>query len=382
MGKRNYIYLFALVAFLSFCSNKEEPIDKGNPINSSIEENLKSIKGNSIQIDPSVFNDMNITPQELIADLKKADIKSVHFMVANYWDGSKDDKLFQPKYLKALKDNGIEAWIMLLGNVFYGKTPLPAEWEMEFITPFPGLSSYSFHNDNFVEWQVKRVKKILMNYDFIGVEFAESYFPEWKTIYKNGFYGDVSLYALTKFTKEYLGLDQEPLEFDKIKSNDVFYKRWQDFRVDAVINFNQKIKYAVKSTREDVLFASWGIAIRNGSLNELREHFALDMPRIVKEVSPDIFFIQTAAQDWGDSTLKSDYMKEYEYVRQELMKANPNVKIGIQADIASLSYHNSKLEKRVPKWWLEFMKESTDIGYYTNTAYEYAFTKKQGVWIK
>ena len=75
-------------------------------------------------------------------------------------------------------------------------------------------------------------------------------------------------------------------------------------------------------------------------------------------------------------------MKEYEYVRQELMKANPNVKIGIQADIASLSYHYSKLEKRVPKWWLEFMKESTDIGYYTNTAYEYAFTKKQGVWIK
>ena len=75
-------------------------------------------------------------------------------------------------------------------------------------------------------------------------------------------------------------------------------------------------------------------------------------------------------------------MKDYEYVRQALIKANPDVKIGIQADIASLTYHNNKLEKIVPQWWLEFLQESTDIGYYTNTAYEYGFKKKQGVWIK
>lgn len=136
---------------------------------------------------------------------------------------------------------------------------------MEFITPYPGLSCYSFHND-----------------DFVGVEYAESYFPEWKTIQSDGFYGDISLFARTKFMKEFLGLEEDAYPFDKIRNDAELYKKWQDFRVDAVVNFNHKIKDAVKTTKKETLFASWGIGIRGGSLAELREHFALDMPRIAK----------------------------------------------------------------------------------------------------
>ena len=382
LEKRITYLLFLLVVLLVGCGNKNRAVVQKYSTTISVESNLKSIKGNSIQIDPTVFNRMNIPPEDLIADLKKANINSIHFMVANYWDGSKNDDLFKPKYLQALKDNGISAWIMLLGNVFYASTPLPKEWEMEFLSPYPDISSYSFHHDDFVEWQVNRTKRILENYDFVGVEFAESYFPEWKTVDKKGFYGDVSDYARKKFTKEYLGLTVDVFSFDEIRADPKLYKSWQDFRVDAVVNFNKKIKEAVKSTNESTLFASWGIGIRGGSLGELREHFALDMPRIVEEVSPDVFFIQTASQDWGNSNLRSNYMHGYEYLRQALIEANPNVKIGIQTDIASLSYHNPNVSKRVPQWWLEFMDESTNIGYYTNTAYEYAFTKLQGIWIK
>lgn len=375
--------LISLSALILSCSGKGNDDENGTNLPEEVkrEQNLKSIKGNSIQVDPYIFNDLNITPEQFIADLKKADIKSVHFMVAKYWDGSKDDKLFVPKYLKALKENNIAAWIMLLGNVFYSETPLPQEWEMEFITPYPGLSCYSFHNDDFVDWQVKRTKRILENYDFVGVEYAESYFPEWKTIQSDGFYGDISLFARTKFTKEFLGLEEDAYPFDKIRNDAELYKKWQDFRVDAVVNFNHKIKDAVKTTKKETLFASWGIGIRGGSLAELREHFALDMPRIAKEVAPDVLFVQTAAQDWGDTSLPSNYVREYEYVRQAIVAANPNVKIAIQADIASLSYHNKEVEKRVPTWWLEFMKESTKMSYYTNTAYEYGFIKRQGIWI-
>ncbi|WP_221412318.1 hypothetical protein, partial [Dysgonomonas sp. 511] len=31
-------------------------------------------------------------------------------------------------------------------------TLLPQEWAMEFLTPYPGLYFYSFHNDDFVTY--------------------------------------------------------------------------------------------------------------------------------------------------------------------------------------------------------------------------------------
>ncbi len=345
--------------------------------------NLAKSKGNSIQIDPYALYSLGITPSELVADLKKANIKYVHYFLVNYWNGSKNDDLFKKEYLDALEENGIGVWLMLLGNCFYGKTTFPKEWEMECLTPYTGeICFYSFHNDEYVDWQVLRVKNIVKNYNFIGIEFAESYFPEWKTIYDNGFYGDVSLYARRKFTRQYLGPDADVLSFNTIRSDPDLYKKWQDFRSDAVVNFNKKIKEAIKSTNPKVLFASWGMGIRDGSLKEIREHFGLDMERIVKEVKPDLFYIQTAAQDWGDPGLKPHYLLEYSYIVNALKTAAPDVPLGIQTDIASLSFHNPDLEKRDGKWWSTFMNLSLSTGYYTNTAYEYSFYKRQGLWVE
>ncbi|NDV79823.1 hypothetical protein D0T57_12720 [Dysgonomonas sp. 511] len=271
---------------------------------------------------------------------------------------------------------------MLLGNCFYEPTLLPQEWAMEFLTPYPGLYFYSFHNDDFVNWQVERVKRIMRNYDFVGIEFAESYFPEWKTIDNNGFYGDVSLYARQKFIHEYLNQpNSEVPDFASIRSNPELYEKWQDFRVDAVLNFNMQIKNAVKETNPATLFASWGMGIRSGTLDEIREHFGLDMIRIAEEVNPDVFFIQTASQDWSDDLLAPDYLNEYSYIVNGIRAVEPDIALGIQADIASLSYGNSSAPKRTPEWWLNFMDLSLQAGYYTNTSYEYAFSKKQNIWI-
>ncbi len=100
------------------------------------------------------------------------------------------------------------------------------------------------------------------------------------------------------------------------------------------------------------------------------------MVRLVKEVKPDIFFIQTSSQDWLDPNLKSDYLNQYEYARKTIQAANPNVRMAVQTDIASLSYHNPGIGVRLPNWWIEFMNHSARLGYYTNTSYEYAFCKK------
>ena len=383
------IFLFVTLLFSPFyygCdkSGGINDIDNNDTTDIAEKSNLAKSKGNSIQIDPFALYSSGITPNELISDLKKANIKYVHYFVVNYWNGGKNDNLFKKEYLDALEENGIGVWLMLLGNCFYGKTTFPKEWEMEFLTPYPEeISFYSFHNEEYVNWQVMRVKTILRNYNFVGIEFAESYFPEWRTIYTNGFYGDVSLYARRKFTRQYLGLvDEEPLSFDAIRNDPEIYKKWQDFRSDAIVNFNQKIKEAIKSINPKTLFASWGMGIRNGSLEEIREHFGLDMERIVKEVKPDIFYIQTAAQDWGDPGLEPDYLLAYSYIVDALKKAAPDVPLGIQADIASLSFHNENVEKRDGNWWTTFMNTSLSNGYYTNTAYEYSFYKQQGLWVE
>lgn len=380
--------LFSMLAFLS-CENTEEfPLAKDSNINVPLfieTPTLKKIKGNSIQIDPTMLYNQNITPQELVADLKMANIKSVHFFIAGYWDGTKNDNLLRPAYLEALKNNNISVWVMLLGNCIYGISSLPVNWQMGFLTPYPGsdIKFYSFHNEDFVNWQVDRVKNIMNNYDFVGIEFAESYFPEWKTINNNGFYGDVSEYARSKFTRSYLGYGNSTpiLTFDEIRNNSFLYGKWKDFRVDAIIDFNQSVKKAIKDIDPETLYAAWGMGIRNGRMDEISEHFGLDMIRIVKEVSPDVMVIQTSSQDWLDNNLAYTYLNSYEGFLQTLKTANSQVAYSIQADIVSLGYNNQSATKRYPEWWLNFFDLSLKSGYYTNTAYEYAFSKKDGIWI-
>lgn len=346
---------------------------------------LERAKGNSIQIDPAVLHSSGITPDELIEDLQKADIKTVHLFIVEEWDGSKNDILIDEKYIEALQSNDIGIWIMLLGNCIYGSSMLPSEWEMELLSPYPGggISFYSFHNEDFVNWQVKRVENIIENYPFIlGVEFAESYFPEWKTIDGNGFYGDVSLSAREKFTKKYYTNLEEPLTFQEIKTSSDIYKNWQNFRVEAVVDFNIKMKNAIKSLNPDLLYAAWGMGIRNAEIDEIREHFGLDMLRIAQDVKPDILYIQTSAQDWSDPTLSPEYLHGYNHIVEAIKEINKDIKLGVQADIASLSFHNDTVPKRDGQWWKEYMDLSLSIGYHTNTAYEYVFYKKQGLWIK
>lgn len=367
---------FLLNAVFTSCKASD-----GSPMTNEESAVWKNIDGNSIQIDPLVFYSSGITYDQLVKDLKKAEIKSVHLFLVNFWDGRRDDKLIKPELLKVLKDNGFAIWLMVLGNCFYEKTDLPDSWKMGFLTPYPGVYFYTFHHPDFVKWQSDRVKRIIQNYpEFAGIEYAESYFPEWKTLQNNGFYGDISTYALNKFSRVYLA-QSKIYTFEEIRNDAELYNKWIDFRSDAIVNFNKEIKGAIKATNPDVLFASWGMGVRGGSMIEIKEHFGLDMERIVKEVQPDIYYVQTAAQDWGDGSLQPDYFKAYDYVFNALKKVDPNIKIGIQADIASHSYHNPNAQKRSGKWWSTFMNGVTKHGYFTNTAYEYTFYKKQGLWI-
>lgn len=380
---RNYSYkLIYTVLFVIFCSPvyafySQNKFEYGSYKNVPVYK----IKGNSIQIDPLVLYSLKITPDSLIRDLKRAKITSVHFIVVNKWDGRKDDNLFRKEYFRALRKNKIAIWLMLPGNCMYDQ--LPKSWEMEFLKPYPedNLRFYSFHNEEYIKWQEQRVKRIFENYDFDGIGFAESYFPEWNTINTNGHYGDISLFARKKFTKDFLQLEIPVLSIDSILNNAELFSKWQDYRAEAILNFNIRMKNAVKIANKNTIYATWAIAVLGGSISEIRKHYGLDLIELAKKVSPDVFFIQTSYNEWGNPTLPSNYLTGYEYAKEAIKKANPNIRIGIQTDIASLSFHNPGMGIRLPNWWLEFMNLAADNGYYTNTSYEYAFCKKQGLWI-
>ncbi len=345
---------------------------------------LKKIKGNSIQIDPEMLYQQQISPETLVADLRMANVRSVHFFIVGNWDGSRNDQLLKPAYLQALKAEKIAVWFMLLGNCIYGNSDLPSDWQMEFLIPYPnpGIKFFSFHRPEFVDWQINRVKRILQNYEVDGVEFAESYFPEWKTLNGNGFYGDVSAFARKKFTEKYIGSGLATVSFDYIVKNPAVYSKWMDFRADAILSFNKQIKKAIKEVNADVLYAIWGMGIRQGTIAEIREHFGLDMPALAKEVQPDVMVLQTAAQDWLDPKLPYNYLQDYATFAKAIQAANPKVALSIQADIVSLGYSNASVEKRYPIWWLPFFDLALQSGYYSNVAYEYAFSKKEGIWPK
>ena len=379
---RNYSYKLILsILFILFCCPGYAFYSLKDEFCSSNKVPVYKIKGNSIQIDPHVLYSLKITPDSLIRDLKRAKITSVHFIVVNKWDGRKDDNLFRMEYFRALKKNKIAVWLMLPGNCMYDQ--LPKSWEMEFLKPYPeeNLRFYSFHNEEYIEWQEQRIKRIFENYEFDGIGFAESYFPEWNTINTNGHYGDVSLFARKKFTKDYLQLDIPVFSIDSILNNAELFSQWQDYRAEAILNFNIRMKNAVKKANKNTIYATWAIAVLGGSVSEIRKHYGLDLIQLAIKVSPDVLFIQTSYNEWGNPTLPSNYFIGYNYAKDAILNANPNIKIGIQTDIASLSFHNPGVGIRLPNWWLEFMNLATDNGYYTNTSYEYAFCKKQGLWI-
>ncbi|MBV8326840.1 hypothetical protein [Chryseobacterium sp.] len=384
-----------------FVSSSMLTPEENRAVKSKITRSIPTgMNGRSVQIDPAFIDNIGkVSPEQLVEDLKRTGVNSVHYTVAEYWDGTQNDKLLRPNYLQAIKNSGIKIWLMLLGNCIYGNAiPGGDGWKMELLDPSSIDNTthlYSFHNKDYVDWQAERIKNILNKANkysniFDGIEFAESYFPEWETIDaqspKKRFYGDVSKSTIDQFADKYF-IPKQNLTFETIKKNTIYYKQWVEFRSDAVINFNQQMKKAINEANPNIYFAAWGIGIKGGNLAGIKEYFGLDMRRIISTVNPDVFFIQTSSQDWSKDNLPSNYAIDYKYILDSIKLGNPTIPIGIQGDVVS-SYHDKvtgnldgSAVARPANWWLGFMDYTLSNGYATATFYEYNLTKKYGFWL-
>lgn len=351
---------------------------------------------NSIQIDPQ-FLSQYLTIDLLIQEMKAFEITEVHFMLFQNWDGSKNE-VINDNWIKALQEKGIKVWLMVPASAFYDSSAInvngeyKTNWLMGIQNPqtvIGGLYLYSFHNEEFIQWQCDKLSRIIDNYPFFdGIEFVESYFPEIEQIVgrnpnASGFYGDVSSFALERFFTIFLGNTVSPVSFNEIINDEELYEKWVEYRIDAVNNFFKKIKEVLIAKNSSLLFAVWGQgkSERENQLELMREYLGLDIIQLIDIANPDYIFIQSAASDYARYPVDPEYLAEYLPIKEAIQSHNPNIPVGVQTDYVSYHYsHQATVPKLDAEWLWNYYQLAQNLGFHSATAYEYGISKRLNTW--
>ncbi len=345
---------------------------QGYPLNHSPPPFDTIIK--SIQVDPGFSYYQKRSPESIAEELVLNGYRVVHYFVTN--ENNVDGKLVQ-----ALKDAGVEVWLMTLGNGTYSTAKYPEgwqSWKMEFTSAKNGSGGYTFlspFNKEFVAWKKQKLVHLMTTYPFDGIELAEAYLPSWRGM-SRGRYGDVGSNARNAFYANH-GTDmpnfvdeEDPRYYKNIPA---VYEKWMTFRINGVNQFLNEIfngRNGIREVRPDAKIATWSLGIDAGpkSVDRLREDQGLDVSAMIELVQPDLHYIQTHWPDWikSEEQLPADYIKAYEPFLQEIKNVQPDLRVGIQADIGS----NSNMIKS-KQWFHDFIEFSHQEGYDIMTAYEY-----------
>ncbi|MGG1618514.1 N-acyl-D-glucosamine 2-epimerase [Paenibacillus sp. NRS-1781] len=329
-----------------------------------------ALSGPSIQIDPLFPYYANRSRDSIADEIALAGYRTVHYFVVreNEVDGA---------LVAAFQRRGIAVWAMVLGNGSFGVSQLPPEWKewrMELLRePNDGFQRLSHFAQEYVEWKKKAAARLVTDIPFDGFEVAEPYFPEWNGL-RSGVYGDIGPHARRAF-RERSGEDIPDFR-DKHARNyyrkvPKLYTQWVDLRVDAVnALIGELVNGAggVRDVRPDIYVATWSLAVngRGDVPGQLREWQGLDAVAMIGCVAPDMHVLQTHWPDWMRRRLPPHYIGGYARIAQALRAADPNLPLGVQADIGSLA---SMVRDR--EWTRQFGAAALEGGYDVWTAYEY-----------
>ena len=368
--KLNHCFFFAL-ALLMVAGNRSS----GSEVDPWVASSRKhlGLTGPTMQIDPTFPYYKNRSNESIVDEIELAGYKAVHYIVMN-------DKDVNGPLIEAFHAKGMPVWLMVVGNGTYSGAGLPAGWENWKLkmTKMPNNNFFHFFslfNKDFLQWKKEVVVGLIKQYPFDGVEMAETYFPEWDAI-RTGYYGDVGPTAQAAFKEKY-NLEMPDFtnpDSEKYYRKDVErYKKWMQFRVDGVCDFQHEIfngKGGVRGARPDILIATWSLVINAGanSVAKIREDQGLDAVEIVEKVKPDVHFFQTHWPDWlkDETVLRPNYMKAYENFTKPVRTKFPDVPLGLQADQGS-----GKDMIKSSAWIKQFNEDVPKYGYSTWTTYEY-----------
>jgi hypothetical protein len=291
------------------------------------------------------------------------------------------DKATRKDIIVELQKRGIPVAAMVIASgAYFPVSERPEGWEkwrMEFTNKL--LDEYQFmsyvHKD-YAEWMKRRLVKLINDYGFDGFTFAEAMYPIADGLDRaDVLYGDISP-AFQEAFKRDTGHTVFPEFVNREAAN--YYKKipevYQalvDYRVKTVNDFYDEVINGKGGVREQCpggFVATWtlGINLPNG-VDKLREWEGNDIPSMIRQVKPDMHFIQTHAPDWINPALKPDYPLGYKPFFDVVKQTDPNMPVGFQGDFVS------HLEiRRNPEWVRQWYETCARLPIESTTYYEFS----------
>jgi hypothetical protein len=306
-------------------------------------------------------------------------------IVANGYDGVyyfvTSDKGVRKDVIFELQKRDIPVAALIIASGAY--LPIeerPKDWEkyrMEFTNNL--MDEYklmSFVHKDYTIWMKNRVVELINKNGFDGFTFAEAMYPISNGLERDDvLYGDISPAFQSAFKKA-TSNTVFPEFVDRNQAN--YYKKipkvYQDlveFRVKTVNDFYNEVINGNNGVREKcpgIFVATWtlGISIPNG-VEKLREWEGNEILSMIRQVKPDMHFIQTHAPDWLNPDLKADYPMQYKSFFDAIKKADPDMPIGFQADLGSKSFVRKPLD-----WQKFFYDTCNQLKIDSTTYYEFS----------
>lgn len=341
------------------------------------ERREKLLHGRTVQIDTAFPYYHNRSNESIASELRVNGFDGVY-----YYTGT--DTGLRPGLVGEMQRQKLGVGLMTLPSLVYWSEAqlaerLPAGWR-DWLIEFTGsgMDIYRFIGFVYPEynaWYKNYLNGMLLRHRFDAFTFAEIMYPIYDGPEKNPpFYGDVSPGFQAAFKRatgsETFPNFTDPADPDYFRTNTGLYRQLVEYRVRTIDDFYDDIINGPGGAREaapGILFATWtlGINIPDG-VAKLREWEGNDIVTMIRRVKPDLHFIQTHAPDWANPALPGDYPLAYQPFFDAVRTANPNVKIGMQADLGSLGP-----SRRDPAWQKQFYDACRKAGVDTTTYYEF-----------
>ncbi len=341
------------------------------------ERREKLLHGRTVQIDTAFPYYHNRSNESIASELRVNGFDGVY-----YYTGT--DTGLRPGLVGEMQRQKLGVGLMTLPSLVYWSEAqlaerLPAGWR-DWLIEFTGsgMDIYRFIGFVYPEynaWYKNYLNGMLLRHRFDAFTFAEIMYPIYDGPEKNPpFYGDVSPGFQAAFKRatgsETFPNFTNPADPDYFRTNTGLYRQLVEYRVRTIDDFYDDIINGPGGAREaapGILFATWtlGINIPDG-VAKLREWEGNDIVTMIRRVKPDLHFIQTHAPDWANPALPGDYPLAYQPFFDAVRTANPDVKIGMQADLGSLGP-----SRRDPAWQKQFYDACRKAGVDTTTYYEF-----------
>lgn len=332
----------------------------------------------TVQIDTGMAYYRGRSTESIAAEIRVNGFDGVYYYVM-------DDRSVVPGLIAELQRQNLAVALMTLPNLVYWSESqladrLPGDYR-NYLMHFtgPDMDKYRFIGFVYPEynaWYKNLLTGILRRHNFDGFTFAEIMYPIYNGPERTPpFYGDVSpgfqqafktatgRAAFPNFT--------DPADPNYFKTNTELYRDLVEYRIRTINDFYDDIVNGPGGAREvapNIAFATWTLGINiPGGVEKLREWEGNDIAAMIRQVKPDLHFIQTHAPDWCNPALPADYPRLYQPFFDAIRAADPEVRIAMQTDIGSLP-----AMRRSPAWVETFYQACRDAGVDSTTYYEFS----------